>query len=104
MLTNPGKKKINPLSRRPRQQRLVMAIRGGAGVGKSYFASTMADAGIGRLCFFDAERKSRLLPGVGKKFDGIEIERPDELPEFIDWALNGEGRDQNYGCFVLDSW
>src|SRR5215207_5142037 len=36
--------------------------------------------------------------------DGLEIEHPDELPEFIDWALSGEGRDQNYGCFALDSW
>ncbi|MGI8884429.1 MAG: hypothetical protein ACR2IA_09335, partial [Pyrinomonadaceae bacterium] len=26
------------------------------------------------------------------------------LPEFIDWAINGEGREQNYGCFALDSW
>ena len=30
-----AKPKINPLSRVPRQQRLVMAVRGGAGVGKS---------------------------------------------------------------------
>ncbi|HYP49959.1 MAG TPA: hypothetical protein VEQ34_03390, partial [Pyrinomonadaceae bacterium] len=37
-------------------------------------------------------------------FDALEIESPDELPEFIDWALNGEGREQNYGCFALDSW
>ena len=29
---------------------------------------------------------------------------PDELPEFIDWALSGEGRERNYGCFALDSW
>lgn len=81
-----------------------MAVRGAAGVGKSFFARSMADADIGRLCLFDTERKSRLLEGVGTKFDGLEIERPDELPEFIDWALVGEGRDQNYGCFVLDSW
>ena len=37
-------------------------------------------------------------------FDAIEIQHPDELPEFIDWALDGEGRKQNYGCYVLDSW
>jgi hypothetical protein len=88
----------------PRQQRLVMAIRGGAGVGKSHFARSLADAGLGRLCFFDIERKSRLLPGVGSAFDGLEIEHPDELPEFIDWALSGEGKARHYGCFVLDSW
>lgn len=98
------KPKINPLSRQPKQQRLVMAIRGGAGVGKSFFVRSMADAGVGRLCIFDTERKSRLLKGVGVDFDGLEIEQADELPEFIDWALSGEGREQNYGCFALDSW
>jgi hypothetical protein len=99
-----AKPKINPLSRVPRQQRLVMAVRGGAGVGKSHFLSSMSEAGLGRLCIFDTERKSRLLKGVGVSFDALEIESPDELPEFIDWALNGEGREQNYGCFALDSW
>jgi hypothetical protein len=64
----------------------------------------MAEAGLGRLCIFDTERKSRLLKGVGQSFDALEIEQPDELPEFIDWALSGEGREQNYGCFALDSW
>lgn len=81
-----------------------MAVRGGAGTGKSRFVRSMADCGLGRLCIFDTERKSRLLKGVGTLFDGLEIEKPDELPEFIDWALSGEGRDQNYGCFALDSW
>jgi hypothetical protein len=98
-------KRINPLSRRPRRQRLVVAVRGAAGSGKSVFASSLADAGLGRLCSFDVERKARLLPGSdGSKFDAIEIEHPDELPEFIDWALTGEGRQQGYGCYVLDSW
>lgn len=96
--------KINPLSRVPRQQRLVMAVRGGAGVGKSHFVSSMADADLGRLCIFDTERKGRLLRGVGDKFDALEIEHTDELPEFIDWALSGEGQEQNYGCYALDSW
>lgn len=101
---NTNKPKINPLSRMPRQQRLVMAIRGGAGVGKSHFISSMSEAGLGKLCIFDTERKARLLRGVGQKFDALEIEQTDELPEFIDWAINGEGREQNYGCFALDSW
>jgi hypothetical protein len=98
------KPKINPLSRIPRQQRLVMAIRGGAGVGKSHFIRSMSEAGLGKLCIFDTERKARLLRGVGVDFDALEIENNDELPEFIDWAINGEGREQNYGCFALDSW
>lgn len=96
--------KVNPLSRMPRQQRLVMAVRGAAGTGKSHFMRTLADVGLGRLCVFDTERKTRLLKGVGADFDGIEVEHPDELPDFIEWALNGEGREQNYGCFALDSW
>ncbi len=97
--------RINPLSRRPQGRRLVVAVRGAAGTGKSVFAATLADAGLGRLCFFDTERKARLLPGSdGSRFDAIEIRHPDELPEFIEWALEGEGRQQGYGCFVLDSW
>ena len=97
--------RINPLSRRPRSRRLVVAVRGAAGTGKSVFAASLADAGLGRLCFFDTERKARLLPGSdGTTFDAIEVRHPDELPQFIDWALDGEGREQNYGCYVLDSW
>src|SRR6266511_440019 len=97
--------RVNPLSRRPRKQRLVMAVRGGAGVGKTYFAASMADAGLGRLCIIDIERKTRLLKGVGSKFDGIEVERPSEVPEFIDWLLNSpEAAAQNYECYALDSW
>ncbi len=103
-MTTKTKTKINPLSRIPRQQRLVMAVRGGAGAGKSHFIRSMSEAGLGRLCIFDVERKARLLKGVGTKFDALEIHEPDELPEFIHWALEGEGRDQNYGCFALDSW
>jgi hypothetical protein len=84
---------------------LVLAGRGAAGSGKSVLASTLADAGLGRLCYFDVERKARLLPGSdGTRFDALEVEHPDELPEFIEWALEGEGRAQNYSCYVLDSW
>ena len=101
------KQRINPLSRRPGQKRLVMAVRGAAGVGKSHFAASLADAGVGRLCLFDVERKARLLPeaaGPNPKFDALEVHHPDELPEFVDWALEGEGREQGYGCYALDSW
>jgi hypothetical protein len=104
-MTNTNRPKINPLSRRPRQQRLVMAVRGGAGVGKSFFAASLADAGLGRLCIIDTERKSRLLPGVGDKFDGLEVEHPSEVPEFVEWLLQSpEAAEQNYGCYALDSW
>jgi hypothetical protein len=103
-MKQPNRPKINPLSRVPRQQRLVMAIRGGAGVGKSHFIRSMSEAGLGKLCIFDTERKSRLLRGVGVQFDGLEVEHSDELPDFIDWAISGEGQEQNYGCFALDSW
>jgi len=99
--------KVNPLSRRPAQKRLVVAVRGAAGTGKSYFAASLADAGVGRLCFFDVERKARLLPGAtgpAPRYDAVEIHHPDELPDFIDWALDGEGRAQNYGAYALDSW
>ncbi|HEY8559697.1 MAG TPA: hypothetical protein VIL74_04785 [Pyrinomonadaceae bacterium] len=99
-----NKPKINPLSRVPRQQRLIMAIRGGAGVGKSHFIRSMSESGLGKLCIFDTERKARLLRGVGQTFDALEIEETDELPEFIEWAISGEGVEQNYGCFALDSW
>ena len=105
MVNAAGGSRVNPLSRRPRQQRLVLAVRGAAGTGKSHFAASMADAGLGRLCYFDVERKGRLLPGSdGSKFDALEIRQPDELPDFIDWALDGEGREQGYGCYALDSW
>lgn len=96
---------IHPLSRLAKKPRLVVAVRGAAGTGKSTFAATLADAGLGRLCFFDTERKARFLAGSdGVRFDALEIEHPDELPAFIDWALT-EGREQRgYGCYVLDSW
>ena len=106
-MANQATQRVNPLSRRPGQKRLVVAVRGAAGAGKSYFAASLADAGVGRLCFFDVERKARLMPdaaGTNPKFDALEIHQPDELPEFIDWALEGEGREQNYGCYALDSW
>lgn len=99
------KPKVNPLSRRPRQQRLVMAVRGAAGSGKSHFARSLADAGLGRIAIFDTERKARLLAGVNTQFDAFEIYEPDELTDFIEWALTSdEAKEFNYGGFVLDSW
>ena len=96
---------VHPLSRRPQQRRLVVAVRGAAGTGKSWFASSLADADLGRLCFFDTERKARLLDGAdGSRYDAIEVEHPDELLPFIDWALNEGKAEQGYGCYALDSW
>ncbi len=96
---------INPLSRRPKTRRLVVAVRGAAGAGKSWFAASLAEAGLGRLCYFDTERKARLLSGAdGSAFDALEIEHPDELLPFVDWALGPGREEQGYGCFALDSW
>ena len=86
-MSNTTKPRINPLSRRPRQQRLVMAVRGGAGTGKSWFLRSMAEAGLGRLCIFDVERKTRLLPGVGNHFDGIEV---DNEPHAAGYRIHSE--------------
>lgn len=96
---------VHPLQRLAKRNRLVVAVRGGAGSGKSSFAASLADAGQGRLCLFDTERKARLIPGAdGTRFDALEVNTPDELPEFIAWALT-EGREQRqYGCFALDSF
>ena len=52
-MSKPGGARINPLSRRPRQQRLVVAVRGAAGTGESHFAASMADAVLGRLFDFN---------------------------------------------------
>ena len=96
---------VHPLSRRPQQRRLVVAVRGAAGTGKSWFAASLADAGLGRLCFFDTERKARLLEGAdGSRYDAVEVEHPDELLPFIDWALTEGKAEQGYGCYALDSW
>jgi hypothetical protein len=96
---------VHPLQRLARRNRLVVAVRGGAGSGKSSFAASLAEAGQGRLCLFDTERKARLISGSdGTRFDALEVNAPDELPEFITWALT-EGREQRqYGCFALDSF
>ena len=58
------KPKVNPLSRRPRQQRLVMAVRGAAGSGKSHFARSLADAGLGRIAIFDTMGHIELVTPV----------------------------------------
>jgi hypothetical protein len=97
---------FDPSAHRPKTQRLRLGIRGAAGSRKSTFAASLADAGLGRLCFFDTELKSCHLPGSdGSRFDAFELTDPDELEAAIAWALRGpEGRAQQYGCYALDSW
>jgi hypothetical protein len=65
----------------------------------------MAEAGIGRICVFDTEYKTRNVPGVNERFDAIECD-PDTLLEDIQWAIEERGPDGNqlYGGLVLDSW
>ncbi|HZS87628.1 MAG TPA: hypothetical protein VFE42_09090 [Chloroflexota bacterium] len=98
--------RFNPAAHRPKTQRLRLGLRGAAGARKSTFAASLADAGLGRLCFFDTELKSCHLPGSdGSRFDAFELADPDELESAIAWALQDpEGRAQQYGCYALDSW
>lgn len=99
-------KQFNPLAHRPKTQRLRIGVRGASGTRKSTFAASMAEAGLGRLCFFDTELKSCHIPGSdGSRFDAFELSDPDELEAAIQWALREPaGQEQGYGCFVLDSW
>jgi hypothetical protein len=98
--------RFDPSAHRPKTQRLRLGVRGAAGSRKSTFAASLADAGLGRLCFFDTELKSCHLPGSdGSRFDAFELTDPDELEAAIAWALHDlEGRAQQYGCYALDSW
>jgi hypothetical protein len=99
-------RQFNPSTHRPRTQRLRLGVRGAAGTRKSTFAASLAEAGLGKLCFFDTELKSCHIPGAdGTRFDAFELADPDELPSAIHWALHEpEGQRQNYGCYCLDSW
>lgn len=99
-------KRFNPAAHRPKSQRLRIGVRGAAGTRKSTFASSLAEANLGKLCFFDTELKAMHLPGSdGTRFDAYELSDPDELAPAIDWALHDpEGQAQSYGCYVLDSF
>ena len=95
----------SPLNRRPAARRLVTIFRGPSNTGKTHLALSMAEAGIGRICVFDTEYKTRNVPGVNERFDAIECD-PDTLLEDIQWAIEERGPDGNplYGGLVLDSW
>src|SRR5688500_3565905 len=95
----------SPLNRRPTTRRLVTIFRGPSNTGKTHLALSMADAGIGRICVFDTEFKTRNVLGVNEHFDAIESD-PDTLLEDIQWAIEEKGPDGDpaYGGLVLDSW
>ena len=95
----------SPLNRRPTTRRLVTIFRGPSNTGKTHLALSMAGAGIGRICVFDTEFKTRNVLGVNEHFDAIESD-PDTLLEDIQWAINEQDPDGEpvYGGLVLDSW
>src|SRR5215469_8621140 len=99
-------KQFNPAAHRPRFQRLRLGVRGAAGTRKSTFGASLADAGLGRLCFFDTELKSCHLPGAdGSRFDAFELADPADLRPAIHWALYAPAAErEQYGCYCLDSW
>lgn len=105
-MTSTTGKRFNPTAHRPKTQRLRIGVRGASGTRKSTFAASMAEAGLGKVCFLDTELKSCHIPGAdGSRFDAFELADPNDLEAAIHWALyEPEGRQQGYGCFVLDSW
>lgn len=95
----------SPLNRRPAARRLITIFRGASNTGKTHLALSMSEAGVGRICVFDTEFKTRNVPGVNERFDAIECD-PDTLFEDIQWAIDEKDQDGNplYGGLVLDSW
>jgi len=92
---------FDPESFRPKTTRLVVAVRGPAGVGKSHMAASLADAGLGRLCVIGTEGKTRLLPGYGQgRFDAYEVPH-DKLLPFVRWAITKGKKEKGWNCFVL---
>ncbi|MEO8286160.1 MAG: hypothetical protein ABI670_06955 [Chloroflexota bacterium] len=97
--------KPSPLNRRPAARRLVTIFRGPSNSGKTHLALSMAEAGIGRICVFDTEDKTRNVIGVNERFDAITSD-PDTLLDDIQWAIeetDAAGRPV-YSGLVLDSW
>ncbi len=53
-----------------------MAVRGGAGVGKTYFVASTADAGLGRLCIIDMQSRAN-RPATARRqllFTNLRVE------------------------------
>src|SRR4051794_1710848 len=100
-----GTQRRSPLERRPTARRLVTIFRGASNTGKTHLALSMAEAGVGRICVFDTEDKTRNVLGVNERFDAIESD-PDTLLEDIQWAIEERDEQGNpvYGGLVLDSW
>src|SRR5262245_37928521 len=95
----------SPLNRRPSARRLVTIFRGPSNTGKTHLSLSMSEAGIGRICVFDTEFKTRNVQGVNERFDAIESD-PDTLLDDIQWAISETDAEGNpvYGGLVLDSW
>lgn len=95
----------SPLNRRPTTRRLVTIFRGPSNSGKTHLALSMAEAGVGRICVFDTEDKTRNVIGVNERFDAITSD-PDTLLDDILWAIDEKDENGNplYGGLVLDSW
>src|SRR3954453_5595003 len=104
-LARQGADRPSPLNRRPAVRRLVTIFRGPSNTGKTHLALSMAEAGVGRVCVFDTEFKTRNVRGVNERFDSIESD-PDTLLEDIQWAIDERTPDGSpaYGGLVLDSW
>jgi len=95
---------FDPDAFRPRTRRLVVAVRGPAGVGKSYFAASLADSDAGRLCLISTEGKIQHLPGYHQgKFEAFEVPA-DQLADFVEWAVTTGKAERGFGCFALDSF
>jgi hypothetical protein len=86
---------------------LLVAIRGGAGSGKSLQAFSLADAGIGRIALLDTENKSRSLPKAGRhpNVDIFTCAGPGTLEARVDWMLDvAPSTGKTWAGVILDSF
>src|SRR5579885_3560427 len=69
---------------------LLVAIRGGAGSGKSLQAFSLVEAGIGRVALLDTENKFRSLPKGGRhpNLDIFNCAGAGKLEARVDWMLD----------------
>jgi hypothetical protein len=86
---------------------LLVAIRGGAGSGKSLQAFSLADAGIGRIALLDTENKARSLPKGGRhpNVDVFACAGPGKLEARVDWMLDvAPSLGRTWAGVILDSF